>query len=595
MKNGKIKNEMTEKKRAGKTGIRKEKTRKSSIRVKILLPSCLLVTIICVLLGLVSYQSIKDGMVSMGVEGARMAAQIAMSVVDPDFLLALEPGCENTMEYRSQLAKMRAEKDKYGIAYLYTLYTDGSQVYYGVDTDESERQAEYGKPFEKSYADLKAAFEGEEIVQEYIESNAYGDVITIYQPIKNSKGEVVGVMGCDYDAKPVLDRLTKTTGQVLLIAVICEVLAIVMISIISGTICGNLGKVNGKIYDLVHNEGDLTQKLDIKSGDELELIAVNVNKLLEYIRGIMLNISSNSIQLNQSSQIVAGNLSDARMNILDVSDTMEQMSAAMEETSASINQVNESIGMIYEAMESISENAGSGRDTSNEVMEKAAMVHHMAVEEQEKANRQVQELAHEVNEKIERSRAVQQIDTLTNNIINITDQTNLLALNASIEAARAGEAGRGFAVVAGEIGNLATESAQTATQIQKVSADVIDAVNELAQNAQMMLTFMNETAMGGYEKLLETSESYRKDVAGMNDMMKQFAQESEEVKHSIDDIREVVAAVNIAVEESAKGAVNVTEMSVNLTNSVGDVGKEANSNMDIANQLTCEVNRFKLQ
>ena len=49
------------------------------------------------------------------------------------------------------------------------------------------------------------------------------------------------------------------------------------------------------------------------------------------------------------------------------------------------------------------------------------------------------------------------------------------------------------------------------------------------------------------------------------------------------------------MEESAKGVVNVTEMSVNLTTSVGDVGKEANSNMDIASQLTSEVNKFKLQ
>ena len=111
----------------------------------------------------------------------------------------------------------------------------------------------------------------------------------------------------------------------------------------------------------------------------------------------------------------------------------------------------------------------------------------------------------------------------------------------------------------------------------------------------MMLTFMNETAMGGYEKLLETSESYRKDVAGMNSMMENFAQESEAVKGSIDNIRELVSAVSSAVEESAKGVVNVTELSVNLTTCVGDVGKEANSNMDIASQLTSEVNKFKLQ
>ena len=204
-------------------------------------------------------------------------------------------------------------------------------------------------------------------------------------------------------------------------------------------------------------------------------------------------------------------------------------------------------------------------------------------------------MADVVNEKIEKSKAVEDITTLTTNIINITEQTNLLSLNASIEAARAGEAGRGFAVVADEIGKLAANSAETAAQIQKVSVEVVSAVNDLAKKAEEMLTFMDETAMAGYTKLLETSGSYRSDVGDMNQMMEHFANESEEIKNSIDQIKEAVSAVSIAVEESAKGVTNVTEMSVDLTTSIGDIGNEANSNMDIANQLNVEVGKFKLE
>ena len=140
----------------------------------------------------------------------------------------------------------------------------------------------------------------------------------------------------------------------------------------------------------------------------------------------------------------------------------------------------------------------------------------------------------------------------------------MLSLNASIEAARAGEAGRGFAVVADEIGKLAANSAETAAQIQKVSVEVVSAVNDLAKKAEEMLTFMDETAMAGYTKLLETSGSYRSDVGDMNQMMEHFANESEEIKNSIDQIKEAVSAVSIAVEESAKGVTNVTEMSVDV-------------------------------
>ena len=105
------------------------------------------------------------------------------------------------------------------------------------------------------------------------------------------------------------------------------------------------------------------------------------------------------------------------------------------------------------------------------------------------------EMAASVNEKIEKSKAVETIQALTDNIINITNQTNLLSLNASIEAARAGEAGRGFAVVAGEIGKLAADSADTANNIQSISGQVTSAVEDLAKNANDMISFIDETVL----------------------------------------------------------------------------------------------------
>jgi len=572
----------------------RQKTRKMGIQLKIMVPTIIVLIVACVFMGGSSYVQISNGMVEIGVEQAKMAADIAVTVVDGDLLMGMKPGDENSTAYKKTLESLRTVQQTCGIEFLYTLYTDGSTVYYGVDTDDSEDQCAIGDEFESSYEELAGVFSGEEYVQDYIDKTEYGDLISAYCPIYNSKGEVVAILGSDYNAANISVRIEKNVRNIVILAAISIVGAVVVLTFIIGRIVKGLRNVNQKVFDLVNNEGDLTQKLDIRSGDEMELIAENINALLEYIRGIMKNIATNSTQLKESSKVMADNLMSAEMNISDVSATMEEMSAAMEETNASLNQINEEVARVTEAVDAFADNANQGSADSNEIMQDAVRIYQNAVEQQRSAKEQAQVMAATVNEKIERSKAVEEISELTAEIINITDQTNLLALNASIEAARAGEAGRGFAVVADEIGKLASNSAEAAGEIRRVSAEVISAVNELAKEAEVMLTFMEETAMTGYEKLLETSEEYRKNVGDMNGMMREFATGSQQLRENVDNIKDAIEAVNIAVEESTKGIGNVAETAVNLTSAVADIGTEADTNMDVAQQLNAEVNKFKI-
>ena len=181
----------------------------------------------------------------------------------------------------------------------------------------------------------------------------------------------------------------------------------------------------------------MTQKLKVRTGDEMELMADNLNELLRYIRSIMLNISSGSEELDQSASTVAVNITDAGENLLDISATMEEMSAAMEETTASMGQINESVEKVYRRIDRITEKAEKGNASAQRIAEKARDVHENADLEQKNAWEKTQEMKATVNEKIEGAKSVNEINLLTENIIAITEQTNLLALNASIEAARA--------------------------------------------------------------------------------------------------------------------------------------------------------------
>ena len=572
----------------------KRKARGIGIRTKILLPTTVVIILLCVVMGMNSYQRTKEGFVEMGVEEAQMAAVISARTIDADQLAGMSAEDQGSAEYNALLESMRSVKEDCGIQYLYTLYTDGNKVYYGIDTDNTESFNEFGTPFEVSYEELKAVFNGEKYVQDYIDSTDDGDLITAYMPLAGSDGSIDSIVACDYDASGVVARLNTALQRVVQIAVGCLIIALVVLNLVVGKVIRSLHKVDGKIYDLVHSEGDLTQKLDVRTGDEMEMIAGNVNELLQHIREIMLNIAENSEYIKESSHKVSDNLSNAELEINDVSATMEEMSAAMEESNNSLDQINMAVGQIFELIEEIYKQAENESASSDKIMKAALQVYHRAGEEKQDAMRQVADMADAVQQKIEKSKDVEEIRELTKNIINITEETNLLALNASIEAARAGEAGRGFSVVADQIGKLATNSAESATEIQKVTDEVIQTVDDLAAEAEKMITFMNETAMGGYEKMLETSESYQSNVGNMNEMMQKFAQRSKELKTGMEEIRETLDGMRTAVNECTIGVTNVTETAVRLADNVSGIGEEAHHNLDVAVRLNKEVEKFKL-
>lgn len=571
----------------------KIRTRRLTIRAKILIPSIIIVVLVCGLMGYNSYTRFEKSMVRMGVEEADMAATIVADSLDAKLVYKVTVGSEGTQVYQNLQGDLRKKQKACGIAFLYTLYTDGKKVYYGVDSDEDA--AKVGDEFADSYAELEPVFGGKEYIQDYIDHTEDGDLITVYKPIEDNAGKVVAILGCDYDASSITAELQKAIVQTLQIGGICLILAILILTIIVSRITKGLMQVNAKIYDLVHNEGDLTQKLDVRSGDELELIAGNVNELLAYIRKIMIGISSGSMRLMSSSRKMVDHLSSADESITDVSATMQEMSAAMEETTSSLNQITEAIDEIYSSVERIAGSADAGKVSSQEMESRASGANDAAAEGEKKANIETEKMAASLNEKIAKSKSVEQIEILTSNIIEITEQTNLLALNASIEAARAGEAGRGFAVVADEIGKLAGNSADAAAKIRQVSAEVIQAVDELAEGSQQMIEFVRNSTEEGFGGLVATSENYATDANAMRAMMEQFAQTAEELRSTMDGIRESISAVNIAVEESAKGIAGVSESSVQLTGNVNDIQSEASDNNGIAEDLATEVGKFKLE
>lgn len=576
----------------------RQKVRRLSIKLKILIPVLGIVFLICFLSAVFSYFNLKQHMLEQASAVGINAARVLAHQVDPDCMESIAKGeaDEDSREYQIILSEMSGIAEDLGVTYAYTLYVEDGAVYYGVDTTEGEFHSALGTPFESSYEEMKKVFEdGEANSEGEIEAYGSGALVSGAAPVFDEDGNIIGAVGCDADATAIQNAISSTLKLSVIASLLFFVAAIVVVSIVVERLIHNLHAVNDKVYEIVNTNGDLTKTLEVSSGDELELIAGNINSLMEYIRSVITNISQNSNALNQSSRHMVRQLGSSSDEMNNISATMEEMSAGMEETSASLQMINDMVVEINKEISQVAEDAKEGQKEADSVVLHARETYETARTSQADASKKAGDMAQRVAENIEKSKSAAKIHELTDEILNITSQTNLLALNASIEAARAGEAGRGFAVVADEIGKLATDSAAAAGEIQNVSQEVLSVVNVLARESQSMAEFLENTTMKGYDELLDVSDHYQKDIKNMGERMETFLQAFTSFESVVGQITENLDAINVAVEENAQGVTSIATSVSTMVQGVQEMNEEADASKEVADGLATEVNKFVIE
>lgn len=571
------------------------KTRKMKLRTKIMLSVFVCIIGVISVISFLNYIILVNRLELNYGEKALLTAEAAAGFFDQNLLAQLKSDTrDGDADYLAVQKYLQEMRDAWGVKNIYIVSYDGMSMRYGVDADNTATHATFGSVFEGNYEHMRPALNGTPFAEDEINNTRSGKVITAYVPLSNDAG-TVSLLVCDYDASSIDSQLRAITILMFAVAGFAFVIAC---AVVYAIICLNLrglNSVNEKIYELANRDGDLTYKLDIHSGDELELVADNVNSLLERIRTLIVSIAENSKLLTEGSDRMNASVLSANDSVQSISATMEEMSAGSQETSASMMQITEEIERVRELINEMAAVSGEQMDTANGIIRKVADLQIEMEHERTLGAQRVADAVNGIKEKVEAAKQVKEIAGMTEEILNIAGQTNLLALNASIEAARAGEAGRGFAVVADEIRSLADSSRGTANRIQVVSESVVTSVNDLVESVNHMADFVQKQNAEGHDTQIKLASDYEQDVKGLSDAIQKLDDASNMIQSSVNSISESASSINIAVEETAKGITSTATSSSEILTEVQSVRDNVDITRGVTEDLRKQVNKFKYE
>lgn len=424
--------------------------------------------------------------------------------------------------------------------------------------------------------------------------------IHLYEDMVHS-GDLTALAETEEEFEFILTKsATKIRGTVIFdfilmgFGVVLIIISGIIVSRSIGKPAKNASKHLINIVDKIEsNRGDLTDRIEVKSKDEIGQLANGINSFIESLQAVIKKLQVESDNMMLSSNTVTEQVDDSNRSALNVSSATEELAASMEEISATLDQLVNGSHDILDRIQNMNDSADSGNETVTSIKARAVDMHKETIKSKEHAIEVLKNIEVQLEGAVQKSRSVEKINELTDNILNIASQTNLLALNASIEAARAGDAGRGFAVVADEIRSLAENSRDTANDIQNISALVTNAVAELSKNAEDMLKFIESDVIKDYDGFVEIVNQYQADADLMALILSEFVEQASVINDTMRDMSVNMDDVSSTVGESAKAVSSVAEDAALLVGAISNIQQETEHTHRISEELQNEVKRFE--
>lgn len=340
--------------------------------------------------------------------------------------------------------------------------------------------------------------------------------------------------------------------------------------------------------------GDLTVRANVRTKDEIGLLAEGLNNLVASQQDIISHFLDTTKEVNNALDNTARGMVELSKQVEEVSATTEELSASTEEAAASTEEMNATTSEIAEAVESVALKAQDGASSAGEIRKKAKELKESFAASRENGQQIFSDVKGKLEKALIESKAVDQINILADSILQITSQTNLLALNAAIEAARAGEAGRGFAVVADEIRKLAEDSKNTVTQIQTITNTVVQSVENLSDSSNSLLGFVSKEVDNDYITMLKTTEEYDRDAEIFYELLTEFSSTSEKLAASTENMVKAIGEVTSAANDGASGTTDIAERISVAAEKSNEIVSETEMVKDASDNLLGLISKFKV-